>query len=85
MGHIWDFTTISETGADARPVLATSEQYFYVLSFKKPLPSPLVLSGVPYLKAEILVEDMVGGEDLNPDYLMTVEEAYDHLRNMGCF
>jgi hypothetical protein len=29
-----------------------------------------------------LVEDVVGGEDLRPDYSMTVEAAYEHLRRV---
>lgn len=37
------------------------------------------------MNAEILVEDMIGGEDLALDYLMTVEEAYDHMQNVCCF
>ena len=31
-----------------------------------------------------LAEHMLG-EDLNPNYSMTVEEAYDHLRSVVCF
>jgi Heterokaryon incompatibility protein (HET) len=32
-----------------------------------------------------LVEHMIGGEDLRPDYCMTVEAAYDHLRSITHF